>query len=144
MNENIDMVIMDKVYIVVWLWFRIFLCWPPTSFWTWFGVWFIAYAHVFFYIYGWIPSGGSDVPILLCLLDRVGSLVRLVHFSYNIFDVVRKIRNISLFLYAQPYLWELTKELSWIVKVIRQCCKRFCILACTICRVLTWSCSSLD
>ena len=109
-----------------------------------FRVWFVPYTRVFFYIYGWISSGGSDVPILLCLLDRVGSLVRLVHFSYDIFDVVWKIRNISLFLYVQPCLWELTKELLWIVKVIRQCCKRLCILACTICRVLTWSCSSLD
>ena len=144
MNENIDMRIMEEVSSVIRPWFHIFLSWPPTSFRIWFGVWFIAYAHAFFYIYGWIPSGGSDVPILLCLLDRVGSLVRLVHLSYDIFDVVRKIRNISLFLYAQPCLWELTKELSWIVMVIQQCCKRFFILACTICRVLTWSCSSLD
>ena len=144
MNENIDMGIMEKISSVIRPWFRIFLSWPPTSFRIWFGVWFIAYAHAFFYIYGWIPSGGSDVPILLCLLDRVGSLVRLVHFSYDIFDVVWKIRNISLFLYAQPCIWELTKELLRIVTVIRQCCKRLCILACTICRVHTWSCSSLD
>ena len=144
MNENIDMGIMEKVSSVIRPWFRIFLSLPPTSFRTWIRVWFIAYAHVFFYIYGWIPSGGSEVPILLCLLDRVGSLVRLVHFGYGIFGVVWKIRNISLFLCAQPCLWELTKELSWIVMVIRQCCKRFYILACTICRLLTSYCSSLD
>ena len=48
MNENIDMRIMEKVSRVIRPWFRIFLSWPPISFRTWFGVWFIAYDHVFF------------------------------------------------------------------------------------------------
>ena len=85
MNENIDKGIMEKVSIVVWLWFHIFLCWPSTSLQTWFGVWFIAYVHVCFYIYGWIHSGGLDVTILWCPLDRVGSFDKLGHFIYDKF-----------------------------------------------------------
>ena len=98
MNENIDMVIMDKVYIVVWLWFRIFLCWPPTSFWTWFGVWFIAYVHVCLLIHGWIPSGGLDVPILWCPLDTVGSFDKLGNFIYDKFAYLNMSTDTTLLL----------------------------------------------
>ena len=41
-----------------------------------------------FHFYGCIPSGGSDVPILLYPLDRVCFLGRLGHLNYDRFDVV--------------------------------------------------------
>ena len=41
-----------------------------------------------FHFYGCIPSGGSDVPILLYPLDRVCSLGGLGYFNYDRFDVV--------------------------------------------------------
>lgn len=41
-----------------------------------------------FHFYGCIPSGASDVPILLYPLDRVCSLDGLGYFNYDIFDIV--------------------------------------------------------
>ena len=38
----------------------------------------IFYVHTCFHIYGLISSGESDVKILLCPLDRVGSLGNLI------------------------------------------------------------------
>ena len=46
------------------------------------------YVHTCFHIYGLIYSGESDVKILLCPLDRVGSLGKLDIFSYDRIGVV--------------------------------------------------------
>lgn len=39
--------------------------------------------YAWFHTYEWIISGGSDVPILLFPLDRVGAFDRIGHFIYD-------------------------------------------------------------
>ena len=64
-----------------------------------------------FHFYGCIPSGGSDVPILLYPLDRVCFLGRLGHLNYDRFDVVWDSLIIPLYLSTRLCLWELIEEL---------------------------------
>lgn len=94
----------ERVSYVIQPWFVFFFGLPPTSFQTWFKVWFIAYTRVCFYIYAWIPSGESDVPILLCPIDKVGYIDRLGHFSYGIISVF--IVDVQVSLHVELFLWE--------------------------------------